>query len=419
MTNGLGAARPAAEVLPDTPETDAGAERSQHRRRRFRDRKRPWRLRATGLVLAPLLAVVGWSYVGALRAPGNENLAERSIEWLRDHHLSGVVNAIESTWYRHHRPRVGGRPKGGLPTVAAPAPTIASPTTASPTTPPRRRLPLPANVVPLAAPALPGEGQWQPAGDLVGGLPAVELTYMRPDALHTSLVAAVAWMDTNLLRAELVPGLQVPGHGPWASGSQVPENERVDLLAAFNSGFRMSGSHGGFYAEGRSVGQLVPGAASLVVRTDSTVTVGEWGRDLRLGPDVAAVRQNLSPVVDGGALVAGLDDNLHSRWGATLGNKVLVWRSGVGVDRNGGLIYVAGPGLSVRSLAVLLARAGCVRAMELDINFDWVTFNLYRHAPDRSIGSATKLLDGMRWPATRYLSPDSRDFVALYARRYG
>jgi hypothetical protein len=73
----------------------------------------------------------------------------------------------------------------------------------------------------------------------------------------------------------------------------------------------------------------------------------------------------------------------------------------------------------VRSLAVLLARAGCVRAMELDINFDWVTFNLYRHAPDRSIGSATKLLDGMRWPATRYLSPDSRDFVALYARRYG
>ena len=281
------------------------------------------------------------------------------------------------------------------------------------------RLPLPPDVVPMASPPLPGEGHWQPAGDPVGGLPAVEVTYLRPDALHTSLVAGVAWMDTRLLRAELIPGLQVPGHGPWASGSQVPASERVDLLAAFNSGFRMSGSHGGFYAEGRSVGQLLAGAASLVVRTDNTVTVGEWGRDVRLGPDVAAVRQNLSLIVDAGAPVAGLDDNLHSRWGATLGNRVLVWRSGVGVDRNGGLIYVGGPGLSVRSLAALLARAGCVRAMELDINFDWVTFNLYRHAPDQSIAGATKLLDTMRWPATRYLSPDSRDFVALYARRSG
>jgi hypothetical protein len=39
--------------------------------------------------------------------------------------------------------------------------------------------------------------------------------------------------------------------------------------------------------------------------------------------------------------------------GATVGNQVLVWRSGVGVDRNGGLIHIAGPGLSVNQLAEL------------------------------------------------------------------
>jgi hypothetical protein len=59
------------------------------------------------------------------------------------------------------------------------------------------------------------------------------------------------------------------------------------------------------------------------------------------------------------------------------------------------------------------ALAGAVRAMELDINYDWATFNFYGTF---SAGDPTKLLPGMSRPATRYLSPDDRDFFAVYAR---
>ena len=51
------------------------------------------------------------------------------------------------------------------------------------------------------------------------------------------------------------------------------------------------------------------------------------------------------------------------------------------------LIYAGGPSLSVLSLAKTLQAAGAVRAMELDINTDWVSAYTYvndpRHRPAR------------------------------------
>ncbi len=60
-----------------------------------------------------------------------------------------------------------------------------------------------------------------------------------------------------------------------------------------------------------------------------------------------------------------VQNNDPARWGHTLGNQVLVWRSGLGVTADGALVYVAGPGLSAYTLAQLPVRAGAVRAMEL------------------------------------------------------
>ena len=153
-----------------------------------------------------------------------------------------------------------------------------------------------------------------------------------------------------------------------------------NVVAAFNSAFRLDNSRGGYYAEGRTVQALVPDRASFVSYADGHVDVGLWGRDDVMTPGVRAVRQNLGLIVDGGSVVPGLADANSSLWGGTVGNQIYVWRSGVGVDAHGNLVYAAGPGLNVATLAEILRRAGCVRAMELDINTWWVSFTVY--APD-------------------------------------
>ena len=77
----------------------------------------------------------------------------------------------------------------------------------------------------------------------------------------------------------------------------------------------MADSRGGFYTGGKSLVPLQDGAASLVIDKSGRVTVGQWGSDSRLGPEVAAVRQNLQLIVDGARPVDGLADNATGAWG--------------------------------------------------------------------------------------------------------
>ena len=90
-----------------------------------------------------------------------------------------------------------------------------------------------------------------------------------------------------------------------------------------------------------------------------------------------------------------------------------MWRSGIGIDRRGNLIYAAANYQTVHSLAEILIHAGAVRAMELDINSYWISFNTYGVPGARE---PAKLLEETERPADRYLSPDDRDFFAVYER---
>ena len=335
------------ETLPLAPRTGA----VQTARRRV-DRRRRWRntRRVIALVLVALAIPVVVDYVRFMSLPGQDSLSVRSVQWLRENGMAGVVNSLEHFWYtKVDVAPVGGTPKDGLVEVAAPSGSansgrrIDARSLAAATVAPH--LPPPANLVPLVAEPLPDEGVWQPTGRTVAGLPAVYTTSFRPDRLHTSLVAAAMWMDTTLLRSVYVPGSRQPPGAPTTWGTQVPPQEWPALVAAFNSGFQMKDAQGGIYTDGQEVLPLVDGGASFVVDKNGRPDVGAWGRDFQMSPDIASVRQNLALIVDNGQPVAGLPENADGAWGATVGNRVFVWRSGVGVDKNGGLVYVAGPGL--------------------------------------------------------------------------
>jgi hypothetical protein len=324
------------------------------------------------------------------------------------------------------------------PTTTRPPPTSSTTTSTTTTTAPRpttvtepgslqrfTTYPPAAVETPLAAPAplspfpgnaaQPGEGRWHPAGRAVDGRPAVyETTIQEPGT--PGATAGIAWMDQRLLSATLYSGPVSPGGGPWRYSSPIEPAQAETLVAAFNGGFKMNASRGGYYDYGQTVVPLVEGAASLVIYTDGTATVGVWGQGASMGPDIAAVRQNLTLVVDNARPVPGLNPYDDYLWGATLHNQAQVWRSGVGVTADGALVYVAGPSLNIVQLAQILAHAGAVRAMELDINPAWPTFATYAPAP-ATASNGTDLLSDMAGAPYRFFEDFwPRDFITMSAR---
>jgi hypothetical protein len=368
--------------------------------------RRPWvrrTLAAVAVVVVVLAVVVTPSLVHALTRPGSDTVAARLAEWGRDHGLGPVVTWLEARQYDLDQPPTGGAPAGGIP---RPSGAVTDHSGGSPAPPP---LPAPAGLPPL-----PGEGQWQPVVSTPHG-DAVRLTTVRPDAAHTSFLAGVLWMDPTLVRGVLHPGTEDPG-GDWSVPPSVDPTEQRTVVSAFSAGFRLQGdSHGGWYLDGREARPLVPGAASLVIHRNGTADVGAWDSEVRMTPDVAAVRQNLIPLVDHGVVDPTCATGGTAEWGSTVGQAAYINRSAFGVTATGAEIYVGGPALSVCTLGEILRSAGAVRGMELDINPAWVS-GAYFHPMGQPRPDAFQLFPGEQVGAQHYLQPSSRDFVSFDLR---
>jgi hypothetical protein len=225
------------------------------------------------------------------------------------------------------------------------------------------------------------------------------------------MVAGVMWINTARTRLQLYPGQLEPAVSLPRGPMEVPPALRPRLLATFNSGFKLQDSGGGFAVGGRTYAPMKPGMATLVGYSDGRVDIRSWSGGPDVPPGVQFARQNLPLIVSGGRPNPNLSDG--PQWGATLGNAIRVWRSGVGIDAHGNLIYAAADNQTVGSLAQILIRAGAVRAMQLDINSYWVTGITYA---DPSAGRPSSLLPAMTRGPYRYLTPDDRDFFAVYLR---
>jgi hypothetical protein len=237
------------------------------------------------------------------------------------------------------------------------------------------------------------------------------VTTVRNQPEYPRVVAGLAWIDTKRTTLKLIPGRQEPT-GELPRGSmQIPSANRLGLLASFNSGFKLADSGGGVVVNGHTYAPMHDGAATLVGYTSGRSDVIEWHYGSTAPSNVVFARQNLPLIVHYGRPNPNLNNGIE--WGATLGNAILVWRSGIGVDKHGNLIYAAGDNQTVGSLAATLVHAGAVRAMELDINSYWVSFIDYGQP---GAHAATNLLPSMTRSAQRYLEPDDRDFFAIYAR---
>jgi hypothetical protein len=396
---------PAASPARSRPGSRPGSRPRARTRPRAASRARPRalqvlyaRLRRIVLIASLLLLVLaGGSIASAMLQPSNVSSGVRFVEWLRDNGAAGLVSQVESIYYSLNAASTGGPALRALPKVGVGGAVASSYA--------------PAPLSPVITPALPGEGVWQGTGPLVRGGPPILVTTFRPDPAYPEMVAGLAWIDASRAWLQLYPGRYEPPNSGNAL-AEVPSQLRAGLLATFNSGFKLEDSGGGFVAFGHVYAPLRAGLATLVRYRNGTADVRAWSGASTPGPQVEFARQNLPLIVENGQLNPNLSDG--PQWGATLGNAVRVWRSGAGVDARGDIVYAAADNQTATSLAQILQRAGAVRAMELDINYEWVTFNFYGSA---GAAGPSKLLPGMSRDVSRYLTPDDRDFVAVYARR--
>jgi Phosphodiester glycosidase len=194
------------------------------------------------------------------------------------------------------------------------------------------------------------------------------------------------------------------------AGPAVAGGERRRLVAAFNGGFKLSQGVGGYEQEGHVVSPLVRGLASLVIDRSGAAAIGVWGYGLpRPGEAVDSVRQNLSLLVSHGQPAANAAD--WGLWGATLGGGEFVARSALGQDAAGQLIFAGSMSASPADLAAALVHAGARRAMELDINPEWVQLDVARH-PGQTLAAA---IPGQQRPPDQFLVGWIRDFITVLA----
>lgn len=391
---------PTRSTLPEMPQPTLGRGPGRRRPEGWR-RARRIVLAAALLSLIPALA----SFVSTISQPSNSTFFINAVEWLRDNGARSLVNQVENSYYSLTAPAKGGPALRRLPGQKG---ALASASAAHHTV----HYYLPPPIKPLAH-GLPREGVWQRTFAGSAPEPPVLITSFRPEPVeYPQAVVGVAWINhaaTSVWNypGRLEPSVSLPDRGPM----EVPTSMRSKLVATFNSGFKLADSGGGFVTGGHTYAPLKDGFGTILRYTDGRVDVIDWTGPSDAPANVIDARQNLPLIVSGGKPNPNLNNG--PQWGVTLGNQALVWRSAVGIDRYGNLIYAAGPDQGLSSLASTMIHAGAVRAMELDINTYWTSFISYRfpgaHDP-------ANLLASMDRSPLRYLSPDDRDFFAVYVR---
>jgi hypothetical protein len=257
---------------------------------------------------------------------------------------------------------------------------------------------------------VPGSTGWAPIGRSVSGCSALYET-------HVGTVSIV-WMDPRLLSLTVYSGSLIPGGGPYIHTAPIREADALNLVAAFNSGFKDGDSHGGYFVEGRAEVPLVNGIASAVIHANGTLQIGTWGSEVSMAPDVVSVRQNMTLLIDNGVINPATSSEPYSSWGITWPGGPATNRSALGVTAQGAELFAGGVGLTVPQITDAIASAGAVRAMELDANGVYPNFSIFTPAlgAPASALNGTEVVPGFSGPERYFTASWNRDFFAAFAR---
>jgi len=223
----------------------------------------------------------------------------------------------------------------------------------------------------------PGEGEWKP---LISTDEAVLLakTSVHPDKDRPYAVVNIVKMNMDKLAINIAAGTKQPG-GPEKPGQGIVPQEiqnSNNLIAAFSGGFQQKDGYYGMIVGKTTYLPLKPTLATFVMYADKKPILLKYTNQ-NLGDNILAIRQNCPLLIENGQIVTSSNAWDMQTWGLTTTNPMYTWRSGLGVTKEGDLVYASGPSLVPETLAKALQAAGAINAMQLDINPVWVRFVLF------------------------------------------
>jgi Phosphodiester glycosidase len=264
---------------------------------------------------------------------------------------------------------------------------------------------------------LPQEGVWQPIENAQFPHEAVlARTFIRPDSTRSYALVSLVKMNMKDLRLGLVAGTYYPGgpYGKFGKGYIPVDIQKAnELVAAFNGGFMAKDGQYGMIVGDTTYVPLRQNLATLLIYANGDIKLIDY-QGQPLPPTVIAVRQNGAFLIHDGIISPYIEKSTDT-WGRTTTDSMYTWRSGIGITKNGNLIYAVGNSLSPTTLAKALKAAGAVEAMQLDINPYWVRYIIYY-----SMGNGNyqyyPLLKVMQNGGYDYLHGYNKDFFYLYKK---
>jgi len=272
--------------------------------------------------------------------------------------------------------------------------------------------------------AAPGDGVWVPVPDPEHPeAPAVMYkTLLHPDPERNYAELFIVSMPSGQVKLTSVPGTEEPASENPAAATLpgrglIPSDQRGQLLAAFNGGFRAEHGHHGMMVGGVTLLQPRADMCTTAGYEDGSLQIGTYSRLAALPQKPLWYRQSPRCMVELGALHPGLRDPNARGWGATLDGETVIRRSAIGLSQDGERLFVAVTNFTTaRALAQGMRAAGGWNVAQLDVNRSFPKFLLF---PRDEAGKrhAVSLFQGFLYePEEMIEEPNPRDFFYLVRR---
>lgn len=246
---------------------------------------------------------------------------------------------------------------------------------------------------PVKGVAKPDDGKWV-AWEAAGsprGYPLMFKTVLHPDGTkHFTYVAIVAVRTADVF-TKLVEGTLEPESKAIPKeqrSGKVPEGDWPKLIAVHNGGFMASHGRYGMRIGSREFlpPRLDKDPCAIGWNQDGSIRIAPWSM---LAPEAAALtayRQTPPCLLSAGEVSKEMSrEGSTRRWGAAKGGDLWVRRSAIGLDASGEVMFYAfGDWTSATTLTRALKAAGVAHAAQLDMNWSFIKFLLFKPGPDGS-----------------------------------